>query len=348
MIALALATALASIAFASGPRVLVLGSPTDPTVVRMRQELGVLGFDVEVAPRGASGSDLAALARARGAAAAAHVIVSPPSVALWFDPATAQGEAGAPAELTVDAELAGSADPALLALRAVELVRGRLLPVGAPAGGAEHDAGPVRTGEPAASAAAAPTTPAPPAPRPATRPRRAPVAPRAPSAFLSPSLVVSPGGLPAQPDLLLGGRFRLLRRLDLEALALAPTVGTHAATTAGDATVRPAALALGGAFELTDPAGPLFVDAGLGAGAALLFFSGDAAPPLAGSSGARAAALAYAHLAAGYALAPRVGLRLDVLAALVRPEPVLRIAGVEVGSFGAPLVSVGLGVEVRP
>ncbi len=80
----------------------------------------------------------------------------------------------------------------------------------------------------------------------------------------------------------------------------------------------------------------------------MLSFSGRAMAPWAGASGSRWAAAPYASVTAAYRLHPKVSLRLDVLTALVRPEPVLSFADRDSVSFGQPAVLPSLGVEVRP
>ena len=65
-------------------RVVLLGSREEPTVARVRQELMLLGLEVEVIPK-AAGADLATIARERGAAAVARVESSPPEIVLWVD-----------------------------------------------------------------------------------------------------------------------------------------------------------------------------------------------------------------------------------------------------------------------
>ncbi len=348
--------AVAAQAQADGARVVLVGLGADPTVVRMRQELGVIGFEVEQVPAERAGRGLAAIGRFRKAAAVVRVSTTPPSIALWFDPATSGAGAGAapmPVELTVDAELTGTSDPGLLALRAVELVRGRLLPVPAPpsAPPAPADARPIDGGgeaaPPASKIAPAPSS------APASEPR--PVATHAvagwsrdASILVAPAILASPGGLPPAPAVLLGGRARLIDRAEIEAFAIVPTVGASAEDAPGKATLRLAAIAFGGAVELTPPRGRVFVTAGIGAGLALLFFAGEGTPPYQPVSGARAAALPYAHLASGVAVGPRVGIRLDLIAGLLRPEPVLRVAGADLASFGSPAVLAAVGLEVRP
>ena len=108
-------------------RVVLLGSREEPTVARVRQELMLLGLEVEVIPE-AAGADLATIARERGAAAVARVESSPPEIVLWVDE---EHSAGLPQESRVSESVKAGADPGLLALRAIELLRGRLLPVGA-------------------------------------------------------------------------------------------------------------------------------------------------------------------------------------------------------------------------
>ena len=87
---------------------------------------------------------------------------------------------------------------------------------------------------------------------------------------------------------------------------------------------------------------------GLGVDAAMLSFSGKAEPPLAAQSGSRWAAAPYVSATAAYRLHPIVSLRLDLVTAIVRPQPVLRVAGEDAASFGLPAVLPSLGVEVRP
>src|SRR5262249_43259059 len=99
---------------------------------------------------------------------------------------------------------------------------------------------------------------------------------------------------------------------------------------------------------LTDPLADLSVALGLGLHAARVSFDGHAEAPWTAESGGRWVAAPYAGATAAYRLHPRVALRLDLLASLVRPEPVLRIAGREVASFGQPAVFPSLSVEVRP
>ncbi len=88
--------------------------------------------------------------------------------------------------------------------------------------------------------------------------------------------------------------------------------------------------------------------AGLGLAATVLWFAGEAEPPLVATDGSSWVAAPYAVLAAGYRFGRYVGIRAELLGALLRPEPIVRIAGREVASFGQPVVFVSLGLEVLP
>ena len=78
---------------AETPRVVLVGpSPQHPLVARMRDELQVLGMEVEVEAPGDAAGDLAAVGRRRGAAAVARIQASPPEIFLWVDPARGGSE----------------------------------------------------------------------------------------------------------------------------------------------------------------------------------------------------------------------------------------------------------------
>jgi hypothetical protein len=313
-------------------RVLVLGpSERDPIVVRLRRELGLLGLEVELlTPGGDDPHELAESAKARHAVAAAAVRPSPPGIVLWIDPALHPSTV-AGAEVRVDDESTGAAEPRLLALRAVEILRERLLPVAASPPPAPEDA-------PAAS----PTGAAPAVPTKALRIQGAP------SVFIGPAVVASPGNLGAMASVWLGARWAPIRRMDLELVALLPTVAATASAAEGSMTFRAGALAAGVSAKLTEPASDLFVDAGAGLGLLVAGYEGQARPPWQSAGGVRATMLPYAHASLGYWVAARVALRADVLMGFALPQPVLTIAGHRVAAFGEPAAVFSAGIEVRP
>lgn len=335
--------------------VLLIGpSATHPTVVRVRQELTLLGLDVEVMTGGAK-LDLATAAREHDASAAARVEDTPPEIVLWVDAAHSAGTAQ---ESRVSESLAGRAEPGLLALRAVELLRGRLLPVAAtPAitgtATVSPDPAPAPTSAPTSASAAATAAPAPSGT--GTAPPEGSGAPHAAlprasrgSLHIGPAVAVSPGGAPALPALRLGGAWRFLARLELDALALIPLAAATVTAPEGQIDLRVLAAGTGVNVHFTRPESALALHAGGGIGIATFFFEGRATAPWISASGTHAAAMPFIEAGAGYRFTPVIGLRADVLAALARPEPVLVIAGREVASFGSPLVLASIALEIHP
>lgn len=313
-----------SLVLADRPRVVITGPAQSPIVARVRDELGVLGFDVRV-EADADGHDLAALGRRHGAAAVARVSARPPEIDLWVD--------AAPAAPSLQV-LRDPPDPALLALRAVELLRARLLPVPIVA---EPPPAP-----PPPSAAPAPTASASSAPPPAPR-ARGPVA-----LIVGAGLLVSPGGVPPAFQLRLGAEWDPHPRFGVDAVLFVPA--TAATVTAPEGSISLRSLGLGGGVHasLTDPLSDLTVALGLGLQAMALMYRGDATAAFAAQSGTAWSASPYASASAAYRFHPRVAVRLDLVTSLVRPEPVLRIAGHEAASFGQPAFFPSIDLEVRP
>ena len=345
-LALALTLFAANVVLAGDLRVLIVGpSPSHPTVVRVRQELLLLGLDVEIASPGADG-DLAALARDRDAAAVARVQESPPEIVLWVD---AAHSGGAPALTRVSESLTGSPDAGLLALRAVELLRGRLVPVAAPPAASPFATAPAPT-TPSASARAAPSaSPAAPAtsdegpsgPGPALRPTRARI-------HAGPAIVISPGGVPVAPGLRVGGGWRVLPHLEIEGLALVPLAPGTVSADEGRMDLHMLAFGVGASAAFMAPSSPLAIHAGGGLGVAGLFFQGHAEAPWLSASGSRWAVMPHLGAGAAYRFTPLLAVRADALASFLLPEAVLVIAGDEVASFGLPAMTVSLSLEVHP
>ena len=164
----------------------------------------------------------------------------------------------------------------------------------------------------------------------------------------APALMLSPGGVPAAFHVRVGAEWDPTPRVGVELMAYVPTVPSTA--TAAEGTVDLRVLDFGGGIRgrLTDPSSDLGVSLGLGLSAMLLVFQGHALPPWTPDGGARWAASPYASVSASYRVHTRLAVRLDLVASLVRPEPILRIAGRDVATFGQPAVFSSLGLEVRP
>ena len=265
--------------------------------------------------------------------------------------------------MRVSESLSGSPDAGLLALRAVELLRGRLIPVAAPkaeppasptsptlataAGGAPSAPAPAGSAQPAlhtssgspAGAGASGDRDA--GPLPALRPTRARL-------HVGPGIVVSPGGVPVAPSLRVGGGYRVHAYVELEGLVLVPLTPATVGASEGQMDLRLLAFGAGASASLLPPSSPFAVHAGGGMGAAGLFFEGVAVAPWVSASGSRWSAMPFLGAGAAYRFTPVLAVRADVLASFLLPEAVLVIAGREVASFGVPAVTGSLSLEVHP
>ena len=335
----ALALVAASIALAQGAtRVLLIGrSEKDPSVKRIEQELRILGLEVEFLPASKSRGGLANNARAQGATAAAEVQTSPPAILLWTDPVRFPDVGGGP-ELRVDEGSAGTAEPGLLALRAVELLHGRILPVPAAPAGSLDGGVPDAATTSASSDASGATPPKPTSPTPV---------PSSFSAFAGPAVLMSSSVDPTF-HLWIGARLNLATRIDLELAGAIPTTASAVPGIGGTASVRLGTLGLAANFRFTEPSSPLFVSAGLGLGALIAVVSGDSVKSSKAALGTSAAALPYVRLGAGYWLADHVAVRGDALLGAALPAPVVQVKGKDIASFGTPTVTLAAAIEVRP
>jgi hypothetical protein len=350
------------IGLADRPHVVILGPALDHlAVVRMRGELAMLGIDVDVVVRARDEDNLPAVARRMGATAVLRVETSPPAIVLWVDPTLATVPSPSAAEVRVTGP-AEERDPGLLALRAVEVLRARLLKVPLPpapeAGAAAEPAPPIADAGFTGALGEGVVPPAPPAtavtePRASNPPRpggdAVPTRATRPVGLeVAPAMLVSPGGVPPAFQVRLGAEWDPIPRLGLEVLAFLPVTAGTVSAPEGSIDLR--VMNLGGDLRvvLTDPAAEFSIALGAGASAVMLAMTGKAGDPWAGQTGTRWGVAPFAAATLGYRVHPRFAIRLDALAALVRPEQGLRIAGRSVAMFGEPAVIPSLGVEVRP
>ncbi|MEP7122117.1 MAG: hypothetical protein ABJE95_14455 [Byssovorax sp.] len=320
--------------------VLIGRSENDPSVKRIEQELRILGLEVEFVPASKSRGSLADNARRRGATAAAEVRSDPPAILLWTDPVSFPDVGGGP-ELRVDEGSAGTAEPGLLALRAVELLHGRVLPVpvapSASLDGGAPDAAPV-------TPSPTPTGASPPEP-PKTR-TQTPL-PSSFSAFLGPAILTSSSADPTF-HVWIGARLNLATRIDLELAGAIPTTATAVTGLTGTIGARIATLGIAANFRFTEPTSSLFASAGLGLGALLAIVSGEASKASNAALGTSAAALPYLRVGAGYWLFDHLALRGDALLGVALPAPVIQVKGEEIASFGTPIILFAASLELRP
>jgi hypothetical protein len=315
--------------------VVVIGpSEQEPLVARVEQELRALGFVVTFSSTtSAESSDIA---RVSHASAVLRVATAPPQIRVWIaaqkraDPGGLEVEAGA-RDFKIDAPTDKS-DPAVVALGAVELLHGALLPV---------DAKPV---------AAPPLAPPPPAPPVdvANAPRQAE---RGPFAFqIGGGAAIAPGGVPGAPVIFAGASLEPWRGLEVALWTLLPTAPGTVMTEEGSIHVHVGGGGADVGASLRDIGGRLDVHGALGAGLMVTAVDGDARAG-GGAASASASSVSFfphARVAGAVRLVPWLSARADVLAGLLTPEPVVQSLARPVARVGQPELAFIASLEARP
>jgi hypothetical protein len=311
---------------ADRPSVLLIAAGDDPTGSRVAAELHALGFDVvEVAPspaaRGDSEVDLSA--RSARTIAAVAIRTTDGQVRVWT---VAPGPDGLVLRATID----NDADPAIVALRTVEALRTSVTDI--------HPLAPVLP------------PPSPPRPVPPAGIDEGPA--RAPSviddrwgASIAPSFSVSPGDPEASWHAQAILHWLWGSHGGVEGIGVVPLSGTRWTESEGSAYVTYRLVAGGLRWE-PFAAGRQTGDAGAGVGAILVHVEGSGGPGFVGSTTDTAVAAPYVRLGYGIVLVPWLRVRADLAAFFALPRPVLTFAGRDGGSWGEPLLSGSIGVEV--
>lgn len=303
----------------------------DAVAVRLGAELRELGFTVAIvqAPEAApSRALLEATARDRGAVAAFRIVRSRAGVEVWiFDRLTGKTVLR---EVIVGEDADPAARAAVVATRAVELLRASLLELAIP-----HQ---VLTDVEVPRAARALL------PRPA--PRR-PARGLALTLTVGPALALSPGGVGPSLHALVEVGTRVSPRLRASVLVALPLLVDTLERDVGHADVTP--LVAGAALSLRLRAWTRAVrpDLRAGLGVALLRLDGESARDDAvGQTDTTASLLPFLGAAARVALGRRLRLvaAVDVGAAL--PQPLIRFVGERVAFWGMPLVLASAGLEL--
>lgn len=141
--------------------------------------------------------------------------------------------------------------------------------------------------------------------------------------------------------------YRIGDRFGVEAHVAIPTAGGALGEPEGEVRLHLLSFGAGGTLALVDGGHDFTLATALGVGAAALFYGAEPAGDYESASGSRWAAMPYLGLSASYGVAPYLALRADGQASLLLPEQILRVAGREIASLGTPVVSFGLGLEVR-
>jgi hypothetical protein len=204
-------------------------------------------------------------------------------------------------------------DAGLAALRAVELVRARLLDV--------------------PSAERAPTAPA---------------TPRERFDFdLGPGVLAGAGGVPPALVISVGARWNMNDTLGVRAFALMPTVAPHVAAPEGTASISTTIGAAALEASLLPPASEWSARVGGGVAIAWLHMEGSGtAAPYAGHADDVASLLPFASIGAGRALAPQLRIAAAAWAGAAVPQPAVRFAGREVATWGRPSGGGSLALEI--
>lgn len=348
--AILLVSLAAARAWAQETRVLLIpGGAGDPVSAHLIDELIALGVTVEVSS--ADAQDPARLAAARGVRAVVRVAPSRRAIELWVDSAPG---------VTAIKEQPGDSGAAALSLRAVELLRGRLLPVERPASPPAPPAPPAPS--PNAGVSVGGALPGPPARTPVGLEEILPI-PREPASdrpepaterpwltlHIAPGVVAHPGsGIAAAGSAVSGIRWMFNDRVGADLMVLAPVMSGVLVSSEGQARLSAVLVGAGAWLHLADLTPTITTGAGLGVAAGFLSYHGQPdTPRVQALEGTVPYGLPYARWAVAWKVLPPLSLRADVLAGVATRRMAIRVAGRDSDEiFGRPLLSFSLGLEV--
>jgi hypothetical protein len=315
-------------------RVLIRVVPVDEQVTaRLKAELGLLGFTavtLEVSEQTpALGSDLLDQLDDGNASAAIEIVRGEHRIDLWV----ADGNTGKALNRRLDLTLdPAQAEPRTVAIAAVELLRASRLELGEERGNeASNDTGDelpeqAREGE---------------------RPPRDITVPSVGAFSLAPMIGGSPGGFGVTTHIELAGRWAPLERFALRFAVWIPTLGNSIGVSEGR--VR---MFVGMAFvepQLRLPGGAKWFhpELGLGLGGAVVGFEGIAQEGLRSDTDIVGGFASHVHLGLGFAVIPRLWIRLDGYVGALLPRPnVKSTANVTEATWGTPYATGSLGLEI--
>lgn len=310
-------------------KIAVVVASDDVTIARrVEAELSALGFEVELVEEQPSVEPhtLRQLAASRRAVASLRASPSKTGIELWIaDPNT-----GATAFEEVVTVETGRNDE-LLALRAVEVLRARLLKLGvvtkpAPSLSEPHESTTAWTDSSAVSS-----------PEPRTGPPLL-------WADLGVAYIHQPGALTNYESLRLGLVFSPLQRWSLAGFALIPLQQAQVSSDVGEASIRANLFALAADGHWSQA----WFRSSLGAGVALalLDVEGRADYPFEGQRDRLLSGLPFVRTGIAAALAERLLLHAELLAGLSMPRTIIRLGQEENASWGRPLVAGTLSLQL--
>jgi hypothetical protein len=322
----------------TAPVVFVEGDASDPVVQRLIYELRSSGFEVE--PRALRGDPAQASLQGRGA------IVHVPSaggIEVWILDAVSTNAPAHPRRLEIIPVESPRAEHAgIAAARAAEILRARRLEL-----------------EEAPPPAPAPTSPPPAPTRPPPTgvssdepvlPAHAPSKNRARGRLgfdLGPLALFSPGGVSTTLDLQLGVRWTPLSAWDLRGTFALPIVTAAVASSAGRASVAPWLAGLEVQRLLTPPLSAWSASVGVGVDVAWVRTRGTAIAPAVSSAADVACALPLLSARGTRTLwSPRARVAIGAALGSLFPDVGVRLGGQDVASWGRPLATGAVALEI--
>ncbi|MFO7563970.1 MAG: hypothetical protein R6X02_15095 [Enhygromyxa sp.] len=316
-------------------RVLIRILPRDDQLVaRLRAELGLLGLEprsLEVdEDRPPLGPDLLDQLELGHASAAIEIVISEHRVDLWV----ADGNTGKTLNRRLDLALdPAQADPRTVAIAAVELLRASRLELADPTD--EGDESIPGWDQPPAMQA-----------REGERPPQ-PSLPSLGAISLAPMVGGSPGGFGVTTHIELAGRWAPHDRFALRFSSWLPTLGNSITTTNGSVRMLTGMLFVEPQLRLPGGAKWFHPELGVGLGFALIGFEGTAREGLRDTRQLVGGFAGHTHLGLGFAVIPRLWIRLDGYVGVLLPQPQVKSpSDVTEATWGAPFGVGALGLEI--
>jgi len=161
-------------------------------------------------------------------------------------------------------------------------------------------------------------------------------------------LVASPGGVPTAASATAGMSWFPSPYYGVAVVAAASPFPSTVVAAEGSSAVWTGMVGLGFAVNATDPHAALGLRIETGLGISWMHMEGHAIAPFEGGEANILFALPYARPSLRLRLFPAMAIRLDVLAGVAFPRPVIAFAGEEVAKWGQPVVVPSLGIEISP
>lgn len=335
-----LASTLVSRAHAQSDHVvLVHGGVGEPIAGHLVDELVSLGITVAIVK--SDETDLATIGRSHTADAALRVLKAKHAVEVWLDGTT---------EAIVIAESRDETDnPAALALRVVENLRGRLVirkkntgAAGVPPpedkpSAVKYDVAPnPRLGKPLALSE-------PPLPRPAQTTGPAPLSWRIGPAV---SWQIASQGISEAGMAFLGVRYAFSRRWGADIMGLVPVISSRLSSPDGVVLLSAPAVFGGVSADVLDSTSALAITPGVGVGlGGLSYFAQPGNGNVSANDGSVLFAMPYAQFSLTWRFRPTLGIFLNTLMAVATPRPVIHLRGRPADAyFGQPQLTLESGI----